>query len=135
MTPRRSGLTLGHVLRNQRPTIIAAAVFIVGCVAGGASFGYVAIGLLTAVGILLGLVNALYTEFALVRTVASGEELSRRQYGASALVRILALSAIAVVLVIAFWPDGIGALFGLAVFQLVGMFLTGLPILKEMRKG
>jgi hypothetical protein len=33
-----------------------------------------------------------------------------------------------------FWPDGIGLLLGLAVFRLIALVMTGLPLLKELKQ-
>jgi len=46
----------------------------------------------------------------------------------------MGISLVAVVLAVAFWPDG-GAVFaGLASFHLVTLVFTGFPLLKEIKK-
>jgi hypothetical protein len=39
-----------------------------------------------------------------------------------------------VAIAVAFWPDGIGAFFGLAVFRLIALVMTTAPLLKELKK-
>jgi hypothetical protein len=41
---------------------------------------------------------------------------------------------IALAIVVVFWPDGAAVLFGLALFHLVILVFTGLPLLNEIRK-
>ena len=43
---------------------------------------------------------------------------------ASTLVRLLVLTVVAVGLAVAFWPDGIGLLLGLAIFRLIALVMT-----------
>jgi hypothetical protein len=48
--------------------------------------------------------------------------------------RLLVLTVIAVGIAVAFWPDGIGLLLGLAIFRLLALVMTTLPLLKELKK-
>ena len=41
---------------------------------------------------------------------------------------------VAVVLALVFWPDGAAVLFGLAIFHLIDLVFTGIPLLREVRK-
>jgi hypothetical protein len=41
---------------------------------------------------------------------------------------------VAVGIAVMFWPDGIALLLGLAVFRLIALVMTGLPLLKELKK-
>ena len=126
--------TFGRVIRDQRKTVVVAIVLAVaaywvlgqldewilaGCVAGGAG---------------LGLLNHLATEFWLLRIITSGEQPTRNQLAMSTLVRLLVLSVVAVGIAVWFWPDGIGLLLGLAVFRLIALVMTGLPLLKELKQ-
>jgi uncharacterized membrane protein YhhN len=51
----------------------------------------------------------------------------------STLVRLLVLSVVAVGIAVWFWPDGIGLLFGLAIFRLIALVMTTMPLLKELK--
>lgn len=92
------------------------------------------LGVFFAVGAVLGLVNHAATEVALRRTVESDQPVSRTQFATSAFFRLLGVSLIAVALTVAFWPDGAATLFGLALFRLIALVLTGLPLLRELKK-
>ncbi|MGC4111040.1 MAG: hypothetical protein QM747_11580 [Nocardioides sp.] len=125
--------TLGRVLRDQRKTIAVAVVLAVaaywvlgqldewvlaGCIAGGVG---------------LGLLNHVATEYWLLRVITGGEQPTRARLARSTLVRLLVLSVVAVGIAVKFWPDGIGLLFGLAIFRLIALVMTTIPLLKELR--
>ena len=127
-------IPVAELARRQRSTTIMAAGLVAGCLFGGAASGYWWPGAFLAVGIGLALLNTLATELSLMRMTASGNDLSRRQFAMSALMRLSAVSLVALVLVVVFWDSGGGfVLGGLAVFQVLTVALTGLPLLKELR--
>ena len=122
-----------RVVRDQRKTVIVAGVMMIasywvlgqldrwqlaGCVAGG---------------VLLGLLNHLYTEYWLLRIIESGSQPTRNQMVAATISRLAVLTVVAVGVAVLFWPDGIGLLLGLAVFRLIALVMTGLPLLKELK--
>lgn len=92
------------------------------------------IGVFVAVGVALGLVNHFLTEWFLVRSANATDLITRKQYALSSLVRLLGVSLVAVVLAVVFWPDGATVLLGLALFHLITLVLTGIPLLKEITK-
>jgi len=87
-----------------------------------------------AAGILLGLGNHIATEFSLLKMIASGEQLTRMEIAGSALVRLLVVSGVAAAVAIIFWSTGIIALIGLALFRLITLVMTGIPLVKELSK-
>jgi hypothetical protein len=122
-----------RVLRDQRKTILVAVALagaafwiagqlgrweLAGCIAGGVS---------------LGLVNHLMTEFWLLRIITSGEQPTRNQMIASTLGRLGVLTVVAVGAAVAFWPNGIGLLLGLAIFRLIALMMTSVTLLKELK--
>ena len=86
-----------------------------------------------SVGVGLALANLILTELAMVRMTATDGELSRRRFALGALMRLSAVSLVAFALVVVFWPVGGLVLVGLAVFQLLSVGITSLPLLKELR--
>lgn len=125
--------TYGRVLRDQRKVIMVAAVLVVadfwvliqlsewtlaGCIAGG---------------IALGLLNHLYTEYWLLKLLVSGDQPTRKSLTMSTVARLAVLSVVAVGCAVAFWPAGIGLLLGLAVFRLIALVMTTIPLLKELK--
>jgi len=124
---------MSEVTRRQRLVVIAAGVAAAVALVLGGGLGHWLAGFFAAVGVGLGLANALLTEASMIRMTASGSELSRKQFALSAFGRLAAVSLAALVLVFAFWPAGGFVLAGLAVFQLLTIVLTALPLLKELR--
>ena len=49
------------------------------------------------------------------------------------IVRLLVLTVVAVSVAVVCWPDGIGLLLGLAVFRLIALVMTTIPLLKELK--
>ncbi len=87
-----------------------------------------------AAGVLLGLVNHLTTEYWLLKTISSGEQPTRNQMIASTVVRLTVLTVVAVGVAVVFWPDGIGLLLGLAIFRLIALVMTTIPLLRQMKE-
>jgi hypothetical protein len=122
-----------RVLRDQRKVLGVAAAMVVadywiliqlhewtlaGCIAGG---------------IVLGLLNHLYTEYWLLKLLVSGDQPTRKALTMSTIARLAVLSVVAVGCAVAFWPSGIGLLLGLAVFRLIALVMTTIPLLKELK--
>lgn len=129
--PRAS---LAAVARRQRVTVLLALALALAAVVAGVGFDGWLGGVFFAVGVGLSLLNALLTERSMMRMTASGDDLSRSQFAMSALARLAVISVVALALVVVFWPDGGLVLAGLALFQLMTIVLTGLPLLKELRE-
>ena len=43
------------------------------------------------------------------------------------------LTVVAVGIAVVFWPTGIGLLLGLAIFRLIALVMTTIPLLKELK--
>jgi hypothetical protein len=123
-----------RVLRDQRKTMILAAALVAGTYWVAGQLGEWRLAACIAGGIALGLLNHLATEYWLMRIIASGEQPSRSKMIASTMTRLLVLTVVAVGIAVMFWPDGIGLLLGLALFRLIALVMTGLPLLKELKK-
>lgn len=125
---------LARAFGTQRRAVLLAAALVAASVLVGIGLDSWRSGAFAAVGVVLGLANAVLTELSLVRFVASGDLLSRRQFATSALARLGVISLVAFAVVGLWWPTGGFVLVGLALFQLLSVALTGLPLLKELRK-
>jgi hypothetical protein len=122
-----------RVLRDQRKTLLVALVLAVATYWIAGQLGEWRLAACIAGGIGLGLVNHLVTEFWLLKLITSGEQPTRSQMIVSTISRLLVLTVVAVGIAVIFWPDGIGLLLGLAVFRLIALVMTGLPLLKELK--
>ena len=127
--------TIGRVLLDQKKTILVAAVLVVATYWIAGQFGEWELAGCISGGILLGLVNHLMTERWLLGIITSGAQPTRSQMVGSTLTRLGLLTVVAVGAAIAFWPNGIGLLLGLAIFRLIALVMTGLPLLKELKQG
>ncbi len=126
--------TWGTVLRDQRRVLLVALCL---AVAGFWIFGPMNdwdIAAFLAIGIFMGLVNHVATEYSLLKMISSGAELTRGEIAASALKRLLFVSGAAAAVAVVFWSTGIIALIGLALFRLLTLVMTGIPLLKELSK-
>jgi hypothetical protein len=130
--PRKRASVL-KVLRDQRKTVLVALGLAVAAYWIIGQLGEWRLAGCLAIGVALGLVNHLATEFWLLRIISSGEQPSRGQMIRATMVRLLGLTAVAVALAIWLWPDGIGLLLGLAIFRLVALMMTSVTLLKELK--
>jgi hypothetical protein len=126
--------TLLQVLRDQRKTIGVAVVLVVATYWIAGQLDRWTLAGCIATGVALGLVNHLATEMWLLKTIRSGQEVTRGKLASATFIRLLALTVVAVGIAVAFWPDGIGLLLGLAIFRLIALVMTGIPLLKELKK-
>jgi hypothetical protein len=123
-----------RVLRDQRKTLAVATTLVVATYWIAGQLGEWVLAACISGGIALGLANHLVTEYWLLRIITSGEQPTRNKMVVSTVVRLLVLTVVAVGIAAAFWPDGISLLLGLAIFRLVALVMTGLPLLKELKK-
>lgn len=126
--------SLFRVLRDQRKTVIVALVLVVATYWIAGQLGEWRLAACIALGIALGLANHLVTEFWLLKMISSGDQPSRNQMIVSTVARLAVLTVVAVGVAVLVWPDGIGLLLGLAVFRLIALVMTGLPLLKELKQ-
>jgi hypothetical protein len=127
--------SLGRVLVDQKKAVVVALVLVGATYWIAGQFGEWELAGCISGGVLLGLVNHLMTERWLLGIITSGAHPSRSQMIASTLMRLGVLTVVAVGAAIAFWPNGIGLLLGLAIFRLIALVMTGLPLLKELKQG
>lgn len=124
--------TFREVLGAQRKAIIVAIVLaVLGLFAG--QYGDWVLAFCIAGGVLLGLVNHLAAEYWGQRTINAGREVTRGALARSTIVRLTGLTAIAVAIAVVFRPDGIALLLALAIFRLIALMMTALPLLKELK--
>ena len=121
------------VLRDQRKIIVLAVVLAVAVFWIAGPMGEWRLGTALAIGVALGLVNHLVTEYWLLKIITSGAQPTRAQLTRTTVVRLTVLSVVAVGIAVAFWPAGIGLLLGLAIFRLISLAMTAIPLLKELK--
>ena len=122
-----------QVVKDQKKTMLVALTMVVATYWVAGQFGEWRLAASIALGVLLGLVNHLATEYWLLKTISSGEQPTRNQMIASTILRLTILTAVAIGVAVIFWPDGIGLLLGLAIFRLIALVMTTIPLLKELK--
>jgi ATP synthase I subunit len=120
------------VISMRRPLLVSAAVGAVALIVC-AVLGHVVMGILGCVGLGLGLYNTRMLQRDVLKVI-SQENPSMKALGVLSARRLLILTAVAVALGVFVRPDGLGVFFGLAVYQVINVGHTALPVLKERRQ-
>ncbi len=127
-------LAFARAARNQRRAALLALFLSIAALWIAIPMGEWQIGVFIALGFVLGLINHLLTEYTLLRSVEGGDEVTRKQFAMSSLVRLMGISLVALVVAAVFWPDGGTVLIGLALFHMITLVFTGIPLIKEIKK-
>jgi len=121
------------VLKDQKKIVFVALGMIIATYWIAGTLGEWQLAGCIAAGVALGLVNHLATEWWLLKIISSGKQPTKGQLAASTIIRLTVLTVVAVGIAVAFWPDGIGLLLGLAIFRLIALVMTTIPLLKELK--
>lgn len=103
-------------------------------VAIAASLGSPMVGGFFGVGLLLGLLNALGVQRS-VAAITADEHPLKKKMAANSATRLLVITTIGLAIAFVFRPAGLGVLFGLALFQILLVLTTALPVWKKLRSG
>lgn len=122
-----------RVLRDQRKIALVALALMVASFWIAGQLGEWRLAGCIAGGVALGFVNHLSTEWWLLRTINSGVQPTRGQMVTSTIIRLALLTVVAIAIAVLLWPDGIGLLLGLAIFRLIALVMTSIPLLKELK--
>jgi dipeptide/tripeptide permease len=115
--------------------LFAICVLLAGLVTVLAAFvGYPMFGVFFGVGLALGLLNALLVRRA-VESITAGDHPLKKKMALNSATRLLVITAVGLAIAFIFRPMGLGVLFGLALFQVVLVLSTSLPVLKKLRAG
>ncbi|MEZ0581147.1 hypothetical protein [Nocardioides sp. MH1] len=132
-SPMPTRVSLSKVIADQRKTELLALGMMIFSIWFGFSAGWLVTACIAG-GVLLGLVNHLATEYWLLKVIAGGGEPTRGQLTRFTIVRLCVVAIVAVGIAVVFWPDGVGVLLGLAIFRLVALVMTTIPLLKELKE-
>ncbi len=121
------------VFRPVRLLVICAAVTALAIALAGWA-GQVLYGVFFGVGLGLGLINALLVRRSVASITADAHPLKHKMALNSA-TRLLVITAIGLAIAFIFRPPGLGVLFGLALFQVLLVLSTALPVWKKIRTG
>jgi hypothetical protein len=119
--------------RPIRLLVISLVLTLIAVAAAGA-LGHPMVGVFFGVGLLLGLLNALGVQRSVAAITAEEHPLKKKMAMNSA-SRLLFITVIGLTVAFVFRPDGLGVVFGLALFQVVLVLSTALPVWKKLRSG
>lgn len=114
--------------------VIVCAVLTALAVGLSAWAGHFMFGVFFGIGLALGLVNALLVQRS-VAAITSGAHPLKRKMAINSATRLLIITAVGLTIAFVFRPLGLGVVFGLALFQVVLVLSTALPVWKKMRTG
>ena len=119
-----------------RPTqlLIVCAALTALAVGLAAWAGHVMLGVFFGVGLALGLINALLVQRSVAAITSDAHPLKRKMAVNSA-TRLLVITAVGLTAAWIFRPLGLGVVFGLALFQVVLVLSTALPVWRKVRTG
>lgn len=94
--------------------------------------GHVLVGVFVGVGLALGLLNAVLVQRSVEAITAEAHPLKKKMALNSA-TRLLVMTVIGLTIAFVFRPQGLGVVFGMAVFQLVLVASTAVPVMQKLR--
>lgn len=117
-------------------------VFVVAMVLGGVGLaaasigGHWLVGVLFIVGLFLGAVHNTMTATSIRKaTNTGGAEPDKRAFAFSSLFRLLYITVFAAIFLVVFHRAGLAVFVGLLVFHFLALVGTGVPLIKELKKG
>jgi len=119
--------------RPIRLLAISLLLTVVAVAAAGA-LHHPMVGVFLGVGLLLGLLNAVAVQRSVAAITAEAHPLKKKMAMNSA-SRLMVITAIGLAVAFVFRPAGLGVVFGLALFQVVLVVSTALPVWKKLRTG
>jgi hypothetical protein len=96
--------------------------------------GHVMVGVFFGIGLALGLINALLIRRSVTR-ITNEEHPLKSKMALNSAARLMIMTVIGLAIAFVFRPAGLGVVFGMALFQLLLVFTTALPVAKKLRAG
>ena len=90
------------------------------------------VGVFFGVGLGLGLLNAVLVQRSVESITAEAHPLKRKMALNSA-TRLLAMTVVGLTIAFIFRPQGLGVVFGMALFQVVLVLSTALPVMRKIK--
>jgi ATP synthase I chain len=119
--------------RPIRLLAISVVLTVVAVAAAGA-LRHPMVGVFFGVGLLLGLLNAIGVQRSVAAITADAHPL-KKQMAMNSAGRLLIITVIGLAVAYVFRPAGLGVVFGLALFQVLLVVSTALPVWKKLRTG
>jgi hypothetical protein len=114
--------------------LIMSLVLTVVAIAAAGSLRHPMVGVFFGVGLLLGLLNAVGVQRSVAAITAEAHPLKKKMAMNSA-SRLLIITVVGLTIAFIFRPAGLGVVFGLALFQVLLVLSSALPVWKKLRNG
>ena len=82
----------------------------------------------------LGLLNAILVQRS-VESITAEDHPLKRKMAVNSATRLLVMTVIGLTIAFVFRPQGLGVVFGMALFQVLLVISTALPVMKKLRAG
>ena len=92
------------------------------------------VGVFFGIGLLLGLLNALLVRRS-VEAITARDHPLKRSMAVNSASRLAIITIVGLIIAYVFRPAGLGVVFGLALFQVLLVASTALPVWKKLRTG
>ena len=119
------------VFQPRRLLIICVALTAVATFAAD-RLGHVTFGAFFGFGLALGLINALLIRRS-VQSITAKDHPLKSKMAMNSATRLLVITVVGLVVAYLFRPQGLGVLFGLALFEVLLVATTALPVMKKLR--
>lgn len=119
--------------RPTRLFAISVGITAVAVLAAGLS-GHLMVGVFFGIGLLLGLLNALLVRRS-VASITAKEHPLKSSMALNSASRLAIITIVGLIIAYIFRPAGLGVVFGLALFQVLLVVSTALPVWKKLRTG
>ncbi len=117
--------------RPVRLLIICVALA-AGAAVAAALLGVPMVGLFFAIGLGLGLTNAVMIQRS-VESITAKDHPLKRNMAMNSATRLLIMTVIGLTIAYVFKPQGLGVVFGMALFQVILVASTTLPVVKKLK--
>jgi hypothetical protein len=119
--------------RPVRLLAISVGVTALAMLAAGLS-GHLMVGAFFGVGLLLGLLNALMVRRS-VASITAKEHPLKSSMALNSATRLAIITIVGLIIAYVFRPAGLGVVFGLALFQVLLVVSTAVPVWQKLRTG
>ncbi|HZQ33371.1 MAG TPA: ATP synthase subunit I [Mycobacterium sp.] len=99
----------------------------------GVAIGHLALGLFFGLGLGLGLLNAVMVQRSVDKITSSAHPL-KSKVAINSASRLLIMTVVGLTIAFLFRPAGLGVVFGMALFQVLLVATTALPVMKALRR-
>jgi diacylglycerol kinase len=115
--------------------LLVICVVVAGLVTTAAALmGHPLIGIFFGVGLGLGLLNAILVQRS-VESITAEDHPLKRKMALNSATRLMVMTVVGLTIAFIFRPQGLGVLFGMALFQVLLVVSTALPVMKKLKAG